>query len=252
MVITHNQHSAICQVRKTPVTSKPEAPLLPTRPSYSLHSSWSDSNKDYNLKMLMFGTSNISNPLIAGLSRHWNEQDYRFTKFEDDSQTIITLTTTYQLFNLRQAMMQQSIWDAVTNNHVIFIHCLGNDLRILSRKKHGKSLINALTKLVEQFCEIIQNLHNQHKIIIVSHLLPRSDSERNERNRRIMNLRIANRLADLNIPYHSISYDHIIKPHVHMCSDGFHLNHHGVTVMFDEISRKLTDINDIIMKYNRF
>ena len=199
----------------------------------------------------MFGTSNISNPLIAGLSKHWNGQDQRFVKFEDDSQTIITIATTYQLHNLRQAMMQQSIWDAVTKNHVIFVHCLGNDLRILARKKHGKALINALTRLVEQYCEIIQSLHNQHKIIIVSNLMPRKDSERNERNRRVMNLRIADRLAELKIPYHSINYDSIIKPHRDLCSDGYHLNNHGVTVMFDAISKKLTDINDIISKYNR-
>lgn len=251
MVVLHKKYSSVRQVRKAPVTSTIDTPSPSIKRSYTLHTAWSDSSMDYNLKMLMFGTSNIANPLIAGLSKHWNGQDKRFAKFEDDSQCIITLTTTYQLYNLKQALMQQNIWNAINKSHVIFVHCLGNDIRILARKKHGKALINALTKLVEQYCEIIQNLHNQHKIIIVSNLMPRKDSERNERNRKVMNLRIADRLADLKIPHHSICYDSVIKPQRHLCSDGYHLNNAGVTVMFETISRKLTEINDIISKYNR-
>ena len=207
---------------------------------------------NYPLRMLIFGTSNFSNPLLSGTSKHWDEQDHRFVNFKDMSQTIISMVITYQMFNLKQAMAQKEVQDAITRNQIVFVHCLRNDLRLLAKKKKGKPLQTALNKLIDQYCETIRYLHTRGKIVIISTLMLREDSASNEANRHMMNLRIANKLQNMSIPQHTVNYDNVILPQEHLLRDGYHLNSLGVSAMIEAISKKLLSINNIVTKYKRY
>ena len=129
-------------------------------------------------RLLVFGTSNWANPLLPGHSPHWSGQKERMAKFEEAVKMHLDIVVTYQLYKLEAAMQQPNIRDAIANHKVILVHCLGNDLRILVNKsKQGRDHIESdLKSYCDKFVKVIQQLRAMGKIVIVSSLLPRSDS----------------------------------------------------------------------------
>ena len=212
--------------------------------TYHVPGTWTHCRPSYPQRMLIISTYEFVNSLMATTHKYWDEQDQQFIHFVDKSSTILSTTVTSPYRNLRKLLMEPTMQEKISRNQIIFIHCLNKELDYINSCTQSPPLQSTLDWLVTQYCEIIQYLLHQGKMVIVSEFPPIADTAINLTIKHLMNANLHNQLNNRNIAYHRIAYNLIFLP-LEQKKEGFHLTAFGVNTMIQILYRKLSSIYEI-------
>ena len=229
------------------VKRKPDIERVETGYTYHVSGTWTHCKPSYPQRMLIISTYEFINSLMAATDKYWDEQDQQFIHFVDKASTILSTMVTSPYYNLKQLIFEPKLQEKINRNQIIFIHCLNKELEYINRCTQNPPLQSTLEWLLTQYCEIIQYLLNQGKMVIVSEFPPIADTAINLTIKHLMNTRLHNQLNARYIVYHRIDYNLIFLP-LEQKKEGFHLTTFGVNTMIHILYRKLSSIYEIARK----